>query len=330
MRLRGQRGQVTTENTVIAGIVVTATIAVLAGATPFFRAKLTLVSSCVISDVCVESDIGGPSAGGSGDPGAGPETPKTEPCAADLARQRDIEARALADLAADVYNEKTDPNCGGTCAGGTQLPDRIGGPNQNPPGLEDAIFDDPSSGFRAALYEISPGQYVLAYAGTDPKDIMGDIGTDIGQGLGIQTTQYDDAVRLAQQVQQWAQERGATVDFTGHSLGGGLAATAAMATGGSATVFNMARPTQNTLDQYGIDPSAADRVDNYEVEGEFLDPLQNIGGYLGSWLGIGEGLGTPVGHQHTIPSTSWDPISRHLMGDVKNGLDKQIAADPGC
>jgi hypothetical protein len=335
MRLRRQDGVVVTENAVIAGIVVAATVAVLAGTTPYFRAKLALVASCVVSDLCIEFDPGAPGVlPGSDSGGSGSDASGTVECD-QSAWQRDVQARALADIAADVYNTTSDPTCGGTCAGrpdGTAgaLPSRVGGPGQSPPGLEDAIFDDPESGFRAALYEVSPGQYVLAFAGTDPANITGDVATDIAQGMGIQTVQYDNAVRLAQQVQQWAQDRGATVEFTGHSLGGGLAATAAMATGGSATVYNMARPTQATLDNYLIDPNAADRVDNYEVEGEFLDPLQDIGGRIGGWFGIGEGLGTPVGHQHTIPSTSWDPISRHLMGDVKDGLDKQIAADPRC
>jgi hypothetical protein len=60
MRLRDQRGQITTENTVVAGMMVAAIIAVLTMATPWMRAKLVLVVSCVVSDVCLELNASPP------------------------------------------------------------------------------------------------------------------------------------------------------------------------------------------------------------------------------------------------------------------------------
>jgi len=53
MRFRDQRGQVTTENAVVAGMMIAATVFLLTMAMPWIRARLVKVVSCVVSDVCV-------------------------------------------------------------------------------------------------------------------------------------------------------------------------------------------------------------------------------------------------------------------------------------
>jgi len=73
MRWRRQDGQIATENTVVAGIVVTATVALLAMATPCVQTKIALVATCVVSDTCIELDapcslwLGGGGGGGGTD-----------------------------------------------------------------------------------------------------------------------------------------------------------------------------------------------------------------------------------------------------------------------
>jgi hypothetical protein len=93
-------------------------------------------------------------------------------------------------------------------------------------------------GFSAHLtYSEQTKTYYLAFRGTEIKD-FGDIKADVWQGLGLRTSQYEQAVQLAKDVK--AGLGGAQLEFTGHSLGGSLAAAAAYATGGRATVFNPA------------------------------------------------------------------------------------------
>ena len=85
------------------------------------------------------------------------------------------------------------------------------------------------SGLKAALYSNGTDKY-LVFAGTNDG---GDWLANIMQAFGFRTRQYDFAERLGNIY-------GDTVHYIGHSLGGGLAATASIAGGGSATIFNAA------------------------------------------------------------------------------------------
>ena len=58
--------------------------------------------------------------------------------------------------------------------------------------------------------------------------------------------------------------------FTGHSLGGGLATAAALATGKDAIVFDAAGLSQGTIDQNDLDVSLEGNVTNFNVVGDFL------------------------------------------------------------
>lgn len=93
-------------------------------------------------------------------------------------------------------------------------------------------------GFSARLtYSEKNKTYYLAFRGTEPGDLR-DWWANMTQGLGYRTSQYDQAIRLATDVQ--SQLGDARLVLTGHSLGGGMAAAASYATGLKATVFNPA------------------------------------------------------------------------------------------
>lgn len=96
------------------------------------------------------------------------------------------------------------------------------------------------SGFDAAIYRNDQGQYVVAFRGTDQW--FGPEGADIkandGQALGLTTEQYQQAILLAKRAVE-AFGKG-NVIFTGHSLGGGLASAAMLATGAPGVTFNAA------------------------------------------------------------------------------------------
>ncbi len=157
---------------------------------------------------------------------------------------------------------------------------------------DNAIYDylkPDKSGFRAEIYlpdpEILGAGYkpVIAFKGssgpieladgTKRETLLEDFaGINGPQAIGLQTDYYDRAMRLAKDFKQF----GASVDYTGHSLGGGLA-TAAVAVSGERAVTVNAAPlhpmtAQRFADQNpGVelhDPNP--RITAYQVRGELL------------------------------------------------------------
>ncbi|MER7070418.1 WXG100 family type VII secretion target [Terrabacter sp. NPDC000476] len=172
-------------------------------------------------------------------------------------------------------------------------------------GIDPAALDGPG-GFAANIYKDADGDYVLAFAGTDPSSID-DWAANAQQGVGGLSSQHVQAIALAQHL---ATAVGSdNMVLTGHSLGGGLASTASVATDVPAVTFNAAGVHPNTVvaaavvghQPPGITP---DQVRNYHVRGEVLTTLQNP---LGSFTDHVPGLGDNV---------------------LPNALGTQIALDP--
>src|SRR3546814_16495141 len=97
--------------------------------------------------------------------------------------------------------------------------------------------------------------------------------------MGFETGQYSDAIALAQRAEQVFGEGNVVV--TGHSLGGGLASAAALATGASGVTFNAAGLSNETLESLGFNPNAVrDSVSDsgplrrYIVNGDPLNAAQ--------------------------------------------------------
>ncbi|HEV8690269.1 MAG TPA: hypothetical protein VGQ91_08250, partial [Ideonella sp.] len=170
--------------------------------------------------------------------------------------------------------------------------------------LDPAQLSDPSSGFQAAVYEDGKGHYVVAFAGTDPKS-PADLRTDAGQGLGLSTRQYELASRLG--VKMAGIFGTDNVAFTGHSLGGGLAAVATVASGAQGVTFNAAGLSNETLREYGSPNSLHEEyatngaLRSYSVAG---DPLTFVG-----HVGTPQPLGTEL--QMPNVSGSRNPITVH-------------------
>ena len=159
-------------------------------------------------------------------------------------------------------------------------------------------------GFDAAVYRNDDGQYVLAFAGTSS---MTDWGTNVQQGVGLLSGQHLQAIALAQGL---AGSVGSdNMVITGHSLGGGLASTASVATDIPAVTFNAAGVHPNTVAAAtalggGDAGYSSGQIRNYHVRGEMLTTLQNP-------------LGSFIDH---VP----------LVGDnpLPNALGTQIAINP--
>lgn len=142
-------------------------------------------------------------------------------------------------------------------------------------GIDPATLENPDTGFRAGIYTNGEGKYVLAYAGSN--EFQDWTGANFEQGIGWQNEQYDQAVQLAQQADA---AFGDNLVITGHSLGGGLAATGALATGNAAVTFNASGVHDNTIERMGLDPAAAKadaaagQIRRYNISGDPLTAAQ--------------------------------------------------------
>lgn len=118
-------------------------------------------------------------------------------------------------------------------------------------------FNNTNNGFGSMLCvcEFFNDVFLVAYIfeGTNPiidwKLDFKDILTDIKQGLNGKDTQYIQAIRNAKKIVESLKNR-CKLYFFGHSLGGGLANAAALATGFPAITFNAASLHPDYVSQY--------------------------------------------------------------------------------
>jgi uncharacterized Zn-binding protein involved in type VI secretion len=129
-----------------------------------------------------------------------------------------------------------------------------------PKELQDAhLWDHEGSGLQSNLYydELS-GEYVLAFRGTEL--VTGDLRADAVQAFGFADEQYSRAMELADALRRNDAYLGATgpnqqqgfpnLRFTGHSLGGGLAAAAGTSSQTPFVTYNAAGVHEHTVPRY--------------------------------------------------------------------------------
>ncbi len=176
------------------------------------------------------------------------------------------------------------------------------------------LLHDAKTGFDAAIYQNAQGQYVLAYRGTDSWSLGqgGDAITNVGQGAGLRTEQYQQAVDLARRADKVFGQ--GNVAITGHSLGGGLASAAMLAINAPGVTFNAAGLSDNSLRSLGFaSPNAvrseladSGQIRRYNVAGELLTNAQQ-----------GTALPDAVGHELRIAPPARggrDPVTLHGGG----------------
>jgi hypothetical protein len=136
--------------------------------------------------------------------------------------------------------------------------------------LSQADFDNNQTGFSASLFkDTKTGTYVLAFRGSDQNKDWTD--ANIPQGLGWDSVQYDQAIRLSTTLKGVLGDK--LTDITGHSLGGGLAATAGMMTHTQTTTFDAAGVNPKTIARaHGT--WDASMITNYHVEDDVLTNLE--------------------------------------------------------
>ena len=144
-----------------------------------------------------------------------------------------------------------------------------------------------TDGFYAAAYRSDvDGSFVVAFRGTEDAE---DVDQDVRQGLGVSSGQYQNAVTLAREFE----ELYPGTRFTGHSLGGGLASAAALATSSRANTFNAAGLSAGTARHYGFSRDNNEKlIDAYRTDWEVLTTASD--GALGL-------IGAPMGKRYTLP-----------------------------
>lgn len=217
--------------------------------------------------------------------------------------------RDLALLSQDVYNAEA----AGPIGAGNWT--RVSDEQLLADGIDPTKLQSDANGMQSAIYTDGSGRYVLAYAGTDPKSLQ-DWLTNAGQGLGFDTAHYNQAVRLAQDA---ADAYGDNLVITGHSLGGGVASAASLATNNPPVTFNAAGLSDETIRSLGLVPDVAraeaqqGQIRRYNVENDILTGVQQNGMPLPDALGAELRIDNP----YLIK----DPLRAHFMDAVLKGMD---------
>ncbi|HUB90190.1 MAG TPA: XVIPCD domain-containing protein [Dyella sp.] len=202
-----------------------------------------------------------------------------------------------------------------------------------------------ASGFRAEIYLpdpalLGPGyQPTVAFKGstgevltvnglrdTSKEDFLAN---NFPQSIGMETDYYDRAMDLAWQLQQHS----LPVEYTGHSLGGGLASAASAIGGAPATTFNAAGlhpltakrfAEQNDLPVYDVQQ----HITAYHVQNELLnDGVQNNLHTLDEArrAQVGQVLGDAAQLLHALPAVR-EPLLRKLNADMPDYAQATVNA----
>lgn len=119
------------------------------------------------------------------------------------------------------------------------------------------------------------------------------------QALGLRSAHYEHAMQFAEELVSQFDDN---ISFTGHSLGGGLASAAAIATNRPATTFNAAGLHPNTVKNHGGLGSANRLITAHYIKGDILSFLQD-------WSPASNAAGVRM--PHVYPRQS-NPGSLHM------------------
>jgi len=171
------------------------------------------------------------------------------------------------------------------------------------------------SGFFARLYK-SGDNYVLVFRGTDadikkPGELWKDAKTDVKQAIGMKDEQYEKAAQLTKEIKDELKEnpetQDANLEVAGHSLGGGLAATASADSDVEAYTFNAAGVHDSTYkkDENGNPIKNKENVYAFHAQdGDMLNTLQDNRSVL-SWV---PGLGFLLAVRKGLPPAAGERI----------------------
>lgn len=157
------------------------------------------------------------------------------------------------------------------------------------------------------------------------------------QGLGFKSDYYKRAVEIGKVLKY-----SLNVDISGHSLGGGMASAASIASGKPAWTFNAAGLSSGTVEKYGGNIIGSERdIHAYRVQGEMLtklqevhfwDDLKSVNYYVPALFPKEEiSLFSPdaIGTKYTLPGGVGSMLDRHgidqAISCIENQKDDDIA-----
>ncbi|WP_082022444.1 hypothetical protein [Enterobacter sp. Bisph1] len=209
----------------------------------------------------------------------------------------------------------------------------------NPMILSDKPLDPD---FFARVYE--PDEYVfgkdmnptVVFRGTRP-DKMVDWGNNTAQGAGFDSPYYENAVEIGKKLSR-AREK---VDVSGHSLGGGLASAAGLASGQATWTFNAAGLNTGTVEKYGgelIGDGSA--ISAYRVNGEMLTKIQEVSysdfvdanfdtSLIAMKVGVSNMFPDAIGNRTGLPGGTGNMLDKHGMSQVIDCIEAQKDEDIG-
>ncbi|QDY40893.1 PAAR-like domain-containing protein [Candidatus Pantoea soli] len=204
------------------------------------------------------------------------------------------------------------------------------------------LIADGAPGFRARVYAPDPAVFgddmktSVVFRGTRKTEIE-DWTANFNQGVDKETGYYKQAVIIGKNLPTVD-----NVDVVGHSLGGGLASSAAEAGNVKGWTFNAAGLNQNTLSRYSgsSNSGGAKNIDAFRVKGEILTDVQEInpGRLLEFGLKYGPGLAMlkayiagkapdSVGIRHDLSGGEGNPVTLHGMEQVIHCLELEKDQD---
>lgn len=161
------------------------------------------------------------------------------------------------------------------------------------------------------------------------------------QGIGLNSEYYKKAVGIGDKISKIS-----NIDVAGHSLGGGMASAASMASGKPAWTFNAAGLNAGTVEKYGGSIiGSADNIQAYRVKGELLTKLQEVDlwedakdlKFYPPAVMAKERLSMlapdAVGVKHTLPGGTGSLLDKHGIDQaiqcIENEKDDDIATIKG-
>lgn len=155
--------------------------------------------------------------------------------------------------------------------------------------------------WRGEVYERGD-EVILAWAGNRG----GDEGLVIAQEIGLPMPEFLEAAEVARQlVAAFPNKR---VSFAGHSMGGGFASAAAVATGKDALLFNAQGLHRNTIQAIGGEGPG--EIKHYAVLFDYATMLQSL-----------PFLPKALGRRIVLPNRGWDPGIAHNMDKVIESME---------
>ncbi len=177
------------------------------------------------------------------------------------------------------------------------------------------------TGFSATLFRDVDGKLVLSFKGTDMTSWQ-DWANNAANAFGL-APQYAEAVEFAMAVKK--EYPNEVVTFVGHSLGGGLAQYAALATGSPAVTFNAADPGLAASLPFKLFGPQPPHISNYRYSN---DPLSALDEFTHFNL-MTEKFGTDYyihGNVGGFDAHGLDPLINELEKECPDGFEAWVGS----